>query len=138
MALAGGRAILLPSELLETLGKAITDIDNRGLETVQITRRACGQDQAAVGTAIAAHRQGLSTAVKISAGEAVRPDAAASTARTSIRSGPGKTSTELKDALDGGFDEKYQWRCFRERNSHLPGAKGAPTPFAPIPFPKPE
>ena len=133
MASAGGGAIFPPSELLETLGEAVTDIGNRGLETVQITARASGQDQPAVGTAIASHQQGLSTAVEISAGEAMRPDAA-STARTSIRLRPGKTSTEFKDALDGGFDEKYQWGCFRESNSHLQGTKGCANTLCPHPI----
>jgi hypothetical protein len=78
----------------------------------------------------------VSTAVEIPDGKTVSPDAPATT-RTAIGFGPWKITTELKDALDGGFGEKYQWRCFRECYSHLPRAEGAATPSAPTPFPKP-
>jgi hypothetical protein len=121
----------------ETVGEAVADIGNRGLEAAQIVGRARGQNQPAVGTPIPANQEGLITVVQVPVGKPVSPEAPP-TAWTLFGFGPGKIPAELKDVLDGGFDEKYQWRCFREYHSHLPGAAGAATPTAPTPLPKPE
>jgi hypothetical protein len=107
MTLTGSGAIFLPSALLKTMGEAIADIGNGGLETAQIIGWASGQKQPAVAAPIPAHKERVSTVVEVPGGEPVSPEATA-TARTAIWFGPGKTSTEFKDALDGGFDEKYQ------------------------------
>ena len=52
--------------------------------------------------------------------------------------GPDKVSTQLKDALDGSFDEKYQWMYFRKCHPHLPGAESAATLTAPTSLSKPK
>jgi hypothetical protein len=131
--LAGLGALWTPSAILETVGETVADIGNGGLKTAPIITRASGQQEPAVGAAIAAHEDWLSAAVEVPGGKPMSPDATA-TARAPIRFAPGKMSTALKDALDAGFNEKYQWRCFRECHSHLPGAEGAATPSAPTPF----
>jgi hypothetical protein len=104
---AGVGAALLPSVVMETVGEIFSDIGNGGLEAAQITGRPGGQKQPAVAAPIAAHKERMSTFVEISCSKPVRPDAAATT-RTPIGLDPGKSSTQLKDVLDGGFDEKYQ------------------------------
>ena len=106
----------------EAVGEAVADIRNRGLEAAEKFIWTNGQQQPAVPTAMPAQQQSLSTPVEVPGGEPVRPDMT-STTRTLIRFGPGKTSTQLKDALDGSFDEKYQWRYSRECHSHLPGRR---------------
>jgi hypothetical protein len=137
VSLTGVGVSFSPSALLKTVREATADIGNGGLKAAPIIARASGHHQPTVRAAIAAHRKRVSTAIKIPDGESVSPHASA-TARTAIRLGPWKILTKFKDTLDGGFDEKYQWRCFREYHPHLPGAAGVATPTAPTPLPKPE
>ena len=49
---------------------------------------------------------------------------------------PWKASVEFKYALDGSFDEKYQWKCFRECHSLFIVVGGAATPFCLYPIPE--
>lgn len=105
VSLAGTGTGSSPPALLETMGEAVADIGNRGLKAAPIIDWASGDDQPAGGTAITAHKDWMGRIVEEPGGKSVSPDAPA-TAWTARRFGPGKISTELNDALDGGFGEK--------------------------------
>ena len=89
------------------MDEAVADIGNRGLKTTPVVARASGDHQTAVRTAIAAHKKWVRIIVEVPGGKPVSPNAPAAT-RTAIGFDPRKSSPQLKDALDGGFDEKYQ------------------------------